>query len=218
MSSTGTNAVVRGGLGRAARAPHGIATAALAVALVLLAGFVTPALGRSAPTIANSAPRSAPQELVGVLAAGSIVAELTISPEDGYITLGQMVTINTTVYFGGTPPYTFSYSGLPPGCVGGDVPQFTCTPTVAGTSNVAVLVTDTAGDSGTATGIIDAVAPSGHSSSNSSVTTSTAGAPNLDVVGAILFLFFILLAGAAWQAFGSSGAETPPDAPRPPAP
>ena len=46
---------------------------------------------------------------------------------------------------GGTGPYTYDWTGLPAGCLSTDTDPLTCTPAAAGTSSVAVTVTDSRG-------------------------------------------------------------------------
>jgi hypothetical protein len=46
---------------------------------------------------------------------------------------------------GGTPPISYSYSGLPPGCTSANTSSLACTPTVAGDWTVTVLASDAAG-------------------------------------------------------------------------
>lgn len=46
---------------------------------------------------------------------------------------------------GGTAPYTFVWTGLPAGCASSSSAQLSCSPTSAGTYNVAVTVTDSRG-------------------------------------------------------------------------
>lgn len=72
--------------------------------------------------------------------------------------VGQTMTIsvNTNQTFldptdlavpaGGVRAFTYSYSGLPPGCVGKDASSITCTPTTIGTYLITVSVHDAAGD------------------------------------------------------------------------
>jgi YVTN family beta-propeller protein len=55
--------------------------------------------------------------------------------------LGQTIAINATAA-GGAGPYTYSYLGLPPGCVTTDSPTIGCFPTQAGFYNLSVAVTD----------------------------------------------------------------------------
>ncbi len=48
---------------------------------------------------------------------------------------------------GGTPPFTYDYPRLPPGCVSADSAPLPCTPTSSGTFAIEVQVTDAAGAS-----------------------------------------------------------------------
>ncbi|MFC7613217.1 S8 family serine peptidase [Actinokineospora soli] len=71
------------------------------------------------------------------------------NPGDQTGTVGQAVDLRLTAS-GGTPPYTWSATGLPPGlAVSGD--RVTGTPTAAGTYTATVTATDSAGASGSAT-------------------------------------------------------------------
>ncbi|MCI4321317.1 MAG: hypothetical protein L3K18_02585 [Thermoplasmata archaeon] len=56
-------------------------------------------------------------------------------------------TTLTVVAGGGTAPLSYAYSGLPVGCASADAPTLACTPTLAGTSNITVTVTDALGQS-----------------------------------------------------------------------
>ena len=48
---------------------------------------------------------------------------------------------------GGTPPFSYAYAGLPPGCPAYDVLSLTCLPGETGTFAVKVTVTDAVGES-----------------------------------------------------------------------
>lgn len=75
-----------------------------------------------------------------------LTASLTANPAS--VTLGNSTTLSTSAS-GGTGPYSFVYTGLPPGCAGTSQ-SFSCTPTSAGTYKVSVTVTDSASHSTTA--------------------------------------------------------------------
>lgn len=62
------------------------------------------------------------------------------------VVVGHTTDINATAS-GGTPPYSFVYAGLPPGCSTIDSSTLQCTPSSAGSFNVSVVVTDGAGKS-----------------------------------------------------------------------
>ena len=70
------------------------------------------------------------------------VASFSASPGD--LTPGSPVTFGTSVE-GGLAPYSFQYSGLPPGCSSIDRASFSCTPSASGTYTVTVTVTDANG-------------------------------------------------------------------------
>ncbi|MET9633503.1 S8 family serine peptidase [Lentzea sp. NPDC006480] len=65
-------------------------------------------------------------------------------------TVGQAVSLQLAAT-GGTPPYTWSVSGLPAGLSANSSGAISGTPTTAGTSTVTATVTDSAGKTGSAT-------------------------------------------------------------------
>lgn len=80
------------------------------------------------------------------------VNSFTASPNPVTQGAATQITDNVT---GGTAPYTYSYSGLPTGCSGGNTYVFTCVPTVSGTFTVSLGVTDAS--SNTASGSLSLV-------------------------------------------------------------
>jgi YVTN family beta-propeller protein len=54
-------------------------------------------------------------------------------------------------FSGGTAPYLYAYTGLPPGCVSSSTDSLACTPTGAGTFTVRVYVNDSLGNSASST-------------------------------------------------------------------
>ncbi len=77
-----------------------------------------------------------------VLVATTPELVLTSSPTHGEV--GRPTLLAATAS-GGEPPLEYGWSGLPPGCSGGDVPELNCTPTSAGTYTVVATVTDSYG-------------------------------------------------------------------------
>lgn len=67
----------------------------------------------------------------------SFVANRTV------VTEGSSLGLNTTVG-GGSPPYRYTYTGLPSGCGSSNTPTPVCTPTSSGNYTVEVTVTDAA--------------------------------------------------------------------------
>ena len=57
---------------------------------------------------------------------------------------GSITQLNVTAT-GGTPPYTYAYSGLPGGCTSADASSLSCTPRAAGNFTVEVTVSDSHG-------------------------------------------------------------------------
>jgi iron complex transport system substrate-binding protein len=79
----------------------------------------------------------------------STTSSLTISsfsPSANPITNGTKVTF-TVVAKGGTPPYNYSYMGLPQGCAPSNSSAISCAPGNSGTYTIAVKVVDHSGDS-----------------------------------------------------------------------
>ena len=72
------------------------------------------------------------------------VTSFTSAPDPA--SAGNPVDFVTTAS-GGVPPYSYWYSGLPPGCVSADSTTRICTPTAAGNYSVNVKVNDSSGRS-----------------------------------------------------------------------
>lgn len=76
------------------------------------------------------------------------VSSFTANPST--VTVGNPTTLSVMVK-GGKTPYTYSYSGLPPGCSSSDLSTLTCAPSSGGTYSVVVTVKDQSGSSARAT-------------------------------------------------------------------
>ncbi len=70
---------------------------------------------------------------------GPLSASLSLTPQSMWQGNTTQVTVTPN---GGTPSYTYLWSGLPSGCSAGDVATFSCTPSSTGTSTISVTVTD----------------------------------------------------------------------------
>ncbi|HEX3650397.1 MAG TPA: putative Ig domain-containing protein, partial [Pseudonocardiaceae bacterium] len=85
-------------------------------------------------------------------AAGDNGAAVTVtSPGQQTATAGTAIAPITLAATGGTPPYTWTATGLPAGLAISAAGGISGTPTTAGTSTVTVTATDSAGTSGSAT-------------------------------------------------------------------
>jgi hypothetical protein len=80
------------------------------------------------------------------LAVAATFAFTALSVGPRAIDLGQSATITASVS-NGTAPYSYSYTGLPPGCAGSVAETFACTPTAAGHYNIVVTARDSVGRS-----------------------------------------------------------------------
>ncbi|MCI4324746.1 MAG: kelch motif-containing protein [Thermoplasmata archaeon] len=72
----------------------------------------------------------------------SILGAVSVSPTP--IDLGQSAKVNATP-FSFSSYVSYNYTALPPGCVAGNISNFTCTPTSTGTFPVNVTLNDSAG-------------------------------------------------------------------------
>ncbi len=109
---------------------------------------------------------------------------------------GLIATFSVTAS-GGTPPYSYNWSGVPPGCPSAAVSRFTCVPTATGTFDVTVEDNDSSGASASATlGVVVLPAPAilGFTASPSSV-----------VLGASTDLAVIVSGGLSPYSFGYAG-------------
>jgi hypothetical protein len=59
--------------------------------------------------------------------------------------LNSVTTVSVTAS-GGQPPYTYNYTGLPPGCSAGNVSSFSCTPTTVGNYTIILKLSDAGGN------------------------------------------------------------------------
>jgi hypothetical protein len=132
---------------------------------------------------------------------------LTVNP--------NQATVESSVQFqanaqGGTMPWTFTYTGLPPGCSTQNSSSFTCNPSSAGDYSVAVMVSDERGNTSTSNSVsLDITSSSngngngngGNNSSNpfSSLLSGFSGILSLLIIAGIVgFVTWILLIVGVW--------------------
>ncbi len=137
------------------------------------------------------------------------MANLAINPNQ--VQQGNSISLSTTVS-GGTPPMTFSYSGLPPGCSSMNSQGFSCNPSSQGNYGVSAEVTDAHGNQTTSNTVnIDVTASNngngngnggnGNNSSNSlsSLFSGIGGYLSIVLVfGIIGFITWVLLVVGVW--------------------
>ena len=85
--------------------------------------------------------------VVVTVAASPTVSSFTVTPSSARA--GVAVQFVATVV-GGVGPYTFAYSGMPPGCPTGNASAFNCTPASVGSYEIQVTVRDRFGAAATA--------------------------------------------------------------------
>lgn len=111
--------------------PRGAApSAGVALALLLLVSVVVPFATGTAPATALTP------------TAPLAISQFVASPSN--FVISNQTWLNVTVT-GGTPPYTYSYAGLPASCHSANVSSLDCLPNEVSTFNVTVNVHDTNG-------------------------------------------------------------------------
>ncbi len=142
---------------------------------------------------------------------GPLTASLTVSPSS--LTEGQSMNVETTAT-GGTPPYIYSYSGLPAGCGGQNQDTFSCNPSSTGTYTVQATARDSGTNQTQSNSVSVTITSSngngngngngnngGNNSSNplSSLFSGFSGALSLVLIfGVIGFVTWILMLVAVW--------------------
>jgi hypothetical protein len=142
------------------------------------------------------------------------LAGLTVEPAD--VQVGQAVVLTATVAaYAGTPPYSFHYTGLPPGCPSADQANLSCTPSASGSFVIDVAVTDAAGARASATANLT-VSPA--PSSNGLLGLSGTEAYGLGggiVVVAVAVLLLVLLRARRRPSAPAGSPEGPAPEPGP---
>lgn len=74
-----------------------------------------------------------------VVSTDPVLSNLTITPSA--IDAGQPVRFSVSLY-GGSPPFSMSWGGLPTGCVSGNSTNLSCSPAASGNFTITAIVTD----------------------------------------------------------------------------
>ncbi len=127
---------------------------------------------------------------------GNASVSVDVMPPSLVVALGatpSSIPADTPTYLeanasGGLPPYSYTWSGLPPGCLGLDAASLRCDPTTMGGYTIRVNVTDSTGAS--ATDLVGLVVTSG----NTTVPPSTGSSPGVVIS---TWELVAILAGAA---------------------
>lgn len=134
-----------------------------------------------------------------VTAASLSISSFTAAPSS--IQLGGSTNL-TVLAAGGIAPYTYSYTGLPPGCPSSNSSAIACVPTSAGNYTITAKVSDTAGSSATRTTGLTVSSPSGPSIS------TFAASVNPVSVNATTMLTATVSGGVSPLTFSYSGLPT----------
>lgn len=128
---------------------------------------------------------------------------VTLELSSARISLGGVVNLSAQV-LGGSPGLSFSWSGLPPGCVGSNAPRIACGPTASGTFQVGLEVTDAARATARANGTLTV----------ESLVPPSPAPPFSVPGGAFGLLALVVVAGVAGlAAFGASRRRRSPAEP-----
>ena len=133
-------------------------------------------------------------------------ANLTFSPPNTVPDVGASLTV-TVLSSGGTPPFTFAFQNLPPGCIYYKPGVYRCTLSAAGTFRVSAVVTDATGASVTTNVETLVVSPA--------PGTGTGSPPNLLVLGAIAAGAGVVIAAAVIYVLRRPTKTQEPPAPPP---
>jgi YVTN family beta-propeller protein len=128
------------------------------------------------------------------------------------ITLGATLRLTASVE-GGIGPYSFNWSGLPPGCTGADTATLSCHPSASGSYSIGLVVTDARGER-VSTTIPVSVGAAFLGLPSAEGYGLVAGAAALVVV---LVVAFLLLARRRVRRASKEGGEPPSERPEPPA-
>ncbi len=148
---------------------------------------------------------------------GSPTVSLSANPSS--VTVGSTSTLTGSVS-GGTSPYTYSWTGLPPGCSSTNGATLTCAPTGTGTFTVSLTVTDSKGNTGQGSATLTVTKASGTPNNNQSSNGNNGilGNPLLLVAIAVVVVAAVAAALLLRRRRPSAPASSPPPPPEAAAP
>lgn len=157
------------------------------------------ALGQSASISADLEVGNAPVSVMNLT-----LSRFAIGP--GAVVLGSTVLVSTEAT-GGVGTLVFAYSGLPPGCGGGDVPEFFCTPAATGEYTVGVSVSDQEATvvRGTALLLVTAIPPGPNTTVPAPSITSFTAAPSEFTLGGTVTLTVSATGGTSPYTYAYAG-------------
>jgi hypothetical protein len=138
------------------------------------------------------------------------LSSLSVSPSS--VPAGSAATLSSSVS-GGSPPYTYQYTGLPPGsCSHTTQPSIVCTPTAAGTYLIGLHVTDSASKIASGSVVLTVTSMNSHAGPT---LTSFSIAPSSVALGGPITVSFVSSGWTGTPSFTYSGLPpgcTSPDA------
>ena len=141
---------------------------------------------------------------------------VTFGPSVSNTTVKQAVTFTADIT-GGTGPFTFSYTGLPPGCLTQNASTITCTPTSSGVYPVLLKVTDADGATASSQSSLVVSSPNnGNTGSNGGGLSTTDLLLILVVI--IVVVAVVVVVATRRRPSSGSGPSPGPAAPVAPAP
>jgi YVTN family beta-propeller protein len=144
---------------------------------------------------------------------GTLTATLIAVP--AAITLGESTNLTTSTG-GGTPPFEYTYSGLPAGCVSADAATLDCTPTVSGNSTIEVTVTDADHHTAEANAAVEVRGSSTMTSPPPAASSSWLWVLLIVIIVAVLVLVFLVVRRRRQAAPPAGPAAPTPPPPSPP--
>ncbi|MCL4325086.1 MAG: hypothetical protein M1144_06475 [Candidatus Thermoplasmatota archaeon] len=128
------------------------------------------------------------------------ISSFTVSPVS--VPVGGTATFSTVVS-GGFAPYTYTYSGLPPGCGSANVATLPCVPGIGGLFSVQVIVSDSHGHNASALTSLTVTSPSSFP-----FVTSFAATPSTVAAGTSTTFTVSVTGGSGKLSFLYSGLPT----------